>query len=47
MTMSTDTGASMLSSMGLFTPFVFLPAFARDHGDQTVEASGTLLLRGV
>src|SRR5262249_55519588 len=31
--------SSLISSMGLFTPFVFLPAFARDHGASEVAAA--------
>src|SRR5262249_57418722 len=31
--------SAVLSSMGLFTPFVFLPAFARDHGATEVAAA--------
>ena len=38
--------SSMLSSMGLFTPFVFLPAFARDHGASEVAAATLVGLIG-
>jgi len=38
--------SSVLSSMGLFTPFVFLPAFARDHGATEVAAATLVGLIG-
>jgi len=38
--------SSLLSSMGLFTPFVFLPAFARDHGASEVAAATLVGLIG-
>ncbi|HXN85490.1 MAG TPA: MCT family MFS transporter [Candidatus Binataceae bacterium] len=38
--------SSVLSSMGLFTPFVFLPAFARDHGSSEVAAATLVGLIG-
>ncbi len=38
--------SSVLSSMGLFTPFVFLPAFARDHGATEVAAAALVGLIG-
>ncbi len=38
--------SSLLSSMGLFTPFVFLPAFARDHGATEVAAATLVGLIG-
>jgi MFS family permease len=38
--------SSVLSSMGLFTPFVFLPAFARDHGASEVAAATLVGLIG-
>jgi len=38
--------SSILSSMGLFTPFVFLPAFARDHGATEVAAATLVGLIG-
>ena len=38
--------SSVLSSMGLFTPFVFLPAFARDHGSTEVAAATLVGLIG-
>ncbi len=39
-------GSSLLSSMGLFMPFVFLPAFARDHGASEVAAAALVGLIG-
>ncbi len=38
--------SAVLSSMGLFTPFVFLPAFARDHGSSEVAAATLVGLIG-
>jgi MFS family permease len=38
--------SSVLLSMGLFTPFVFLPAFARDHGASEVAAATLVGLIG-
>ncbi len=38
--------SSVLSSMGLFTPFVFLPVFARDHGASEVAAATLVGLIG-
>lgn len=38
--------SSLLSSMGLFVPFVFLPAFARDHGAGEVAAATLVGLIG-
>ena len=38
--------SAVLSSMGLFTPFVFLPAFARDHGASEVAAATLVGLIG-
>lgn len=38
--------SSMLSSMALFVPFVFLPAFARDHGASEVAAATLVGLIG-
>jgi MFS family permease len=38
--------SSILSSMGLFTPFVFLPSFARDHGASEVAAATLVGLIG-
>ncbi len=38
--------SSVLSSMGLFTPFVFLPSFARDHGASEVAAATLVGLIG-
>jgi MFS family permease len=38
--------SSLLSSMGFFTPFVFLPAFARDHGATEVAAATLVGLIG-
>jgi MFS family permease len=38
--------SAVLSSMGLFTPFVFLPAFARDHGATEVAAATLVGLIG-
>src|SRR5579872_5212049 len=38
--------SSVLSSMGLFTPFVFLLAFARDHGSTEVAAATLVGLIG-
>ena len=38
--------SSVLLSMGLFTPFVFLPAFARDHGVSEVAAAALVGLIG-
>jgi MFS family permease len=38
--------SSLLSSMGLFVPFVFLPAFARDHGSTEVAAATLVGLIG-
>ena len=38
--------SSLLSSMGLFVPFVFLPAFARDYGASEVAAATLVGLIG-
>ena len=38
--------SSVLLSMGLFTPFVFLPVFARDHGASEVAAATLVGLIG-
>jgi MFS family permease len=38
--------SSVLSSMGLFTPFVFLPAYARDQGASEVAAATLVGLIG-